>query len=549
MSTLLHDGKKTPGDMQMEEQEKMSERNVQLERSNLHNAALEEAIRNSHVPRWSRTNIKLYFSVFVAFLSAVANGYDSSLLAGILSMPHFQDTFKTGIDGSKVSLIASLYTVGQIVGAPGAAVFSDRYGRRKTMFVGAILIILGMVIAATGSTIGQFAAGRFVLGFGISVMTVAAPAYTTEIAPPHWRGRCTGIYNCGWYGGSIPAAAITYGTLNIPNAYSWRIPLILQAFACFIVLIGVFFIPESPRFLMANGRDEEAVEFLVKYHGGGDPNSTLVALEVAEFRAAIAVNGVDKRWWDYRPLFATRGGRWRMTQVVLISVSGQYSGNGLGYFNTVLFNLLGVKTVSKQLAYNLLYAVVSAIGAFSGASLTDRMPRRKVLVIGTIVSALWLAVTAGCQTAINKDITNVPRSLSQGALASYFLFSATFMFTYTPLQAVIPSESLETTSRAKGLAINTMILGAMGFLNQFAGPIALANIGYKYIYVFVGWDLCEALLWYLFGVEGQGRTLEELAWVYDQPNPVKASLRIDNAAAVSGEHVSGEVPISREQLK
>ena len=61
------------------------------------------------------------------------------------------------------------------MGAPGAAVFSDRYGRRKTMFVGAILIILGMVIAATGSTIGQFAAGRFVLGFGISVMTVAAP--------------------------------------------------------------------------------------------------------------------------------------------------------------------------------------------------------------------------------------------------------------------------------------------------------------------------------------------------------------------------------------
>lgn len=87
------------------------------------------------------------------------------------------------------------------------------------------------------------------------------------------------------------------------------------------------------------------------------------------------------------------------------------------------------------------------------------------------------------------------------------------MFTYTPLQAVIPSEVLETTSRAKGLAINTMILGAMGFLNQFAGPIALANIGYKYIYVFVGWDLCEALLWFLLGVAGQGRTLEELAWV------------------------------------
>ena len=130
-----------------------------------------------------------------------------------------------------------------------------------------------------------------------------------------------------------------------------------------------------------------------------------------------------------------------------------------------------------------------------------------------------------------KDGANAPHSLSQGALAAYFLFSFTFMFTYTPLQAVVPAEALETTTRAKGLAVSTMILGAMGFLNQFCGPIALGNIGYKYVYVFVAWDVIEAGIWYLFGVEGQGRTLEELEWVYDQPNPVRASLKIDKSAA------------------
>jgi hypothetical protein len=65
----------------------------------------------------------------------------------------------------------------------------------------------------------------------------------------------------------------------------------------------------------------------------------------------------------------------------------------------------------------------------------------------------------------------------------------------------------------------------MGFINTFAGPIGLANIGYRYVWVFVGWDTFEGLMWYLFGVESQGKTLEELNWIYDQPNPVKASLK------------------------
>ncbi len=81
---------------------------------------------------------------------------------------------------------------GAITASPFAAILSDRFGRRVAMFCGGVVIILGMVIAATANTLPQFVVGRFVLGFGISIMTVAAPAYSVEIAPPHWRGRCTG---------------------------------------------------------------------------------------------------------------------------------------------------------------------------------------------------------------------------------------------------------------------------------------------------------------------------------------------------------------------
>lgn len=93
---------------------------------------------------------------------------------------------------------------------------------------------------------------------------------------------------------------MTYGCEFIDSNLSWQIPLILQAFACVIVMGSVFFIPESPRFLMANGREEEAIEFLVKYHGAGDRSSALVELEVEEMRENIQLDGIDKRPWDCR---------------------------------------------------------------------------------------------------------------------------------------------------------------------------------------------------------------------------------------------------------
>jgi hypothetical protein len=200
-----------------------------------------------------------------------------------------------------------------------------------------------------------------------------------------------------------------------------------------------------------------------------------------------------------RPLFFTHNGRWRMAQVLMISIFGQFSGNGLGYFNTVIYANLGVTSVSAQLGYNLLNSVVSAVGALSAVSLTDRMPRRKVLVLGTFACACFLAINAGLSKALSEQGENISTSIAQGALAAYFLFNVMFSFTYTPLQGVIPAEALETTMRAKGLAASGIIVSAIGFINQFAGPVALQNMGYKYIWIFVGWDIVESGLWYIFG--------------------------------------------------
>jgi sugar porter (SP) family MFS transporter len=508
------------------------------------NAELFAAVNETKIERWSKTSIHLYFCIFVSFCCACANGYDGSLMGAVFAMDHYQATFNTGMTGQKVSVVTSLYTVGSMVATPFSAVISDNFGRRKCMFAGGWVIIIGSIVIATASTLAHFIVGRFILGFGIQIMVVSAPAYAAEISPPHWRGRAVGFYNCGWFGGSIPAACVTYGCNYINSNWSWRVPFLLQCFASVIVIISVWFIPESPRWLIAHGKEEEAIAILAKYHGNGDPNARLVRLEIEEMREGIRQDGIDKRWWDYRPFVLSHNGRWRFAQVIMISIFGQWSGNGLGYFNPAIYETLGYTSSSMQLLLNLVNSIVGAIGALTAVYYCDRMPRRTVLVWGTLGCAICMAINAGVSQPLipqREAGETLDPTLGRTALAFYYLFQVVFSFTYTPLQGVVPAEALETTTRAKGLALSGFLVSGTSFISQYASPIALGNISTNYFWIFVGWDVIESACWYFFGVEAQGRTLEELEYIYNQPYPVKASKKRDRVVVQQDGHVTEKI--------
>jgi hypothetical protein len=142
--------------------------------------------------------------------------------------------------------------------------------------------------------------GRFVLGFGVAITSTAGPAYVSEMAHPVYRGVCTGVFNTFWYVGGIPGSFVPFGTQNIPGTQSWRIPLWLQMVFAGTVLVCSPFLPETPRWLIANDRHEEALDTMAKFHGEGSRHSPIVMLEYKEMVEDISVNGSDKRWWDYR---------------------------------------------------------------------------------------------------------------------------------------------------------------------------------------------------------------------------------------------------------
>jgi len=238
-----------------------------------------------------------------------------------------------------------------------------------------------------------------------------------------------------------------------------------------------------------------------------------------------------------------------MVMVLMISIFGQFSGNGLGYFNNVIYANLGYTSPVMQLGLNLIGSCGSADVGLTAASLTDRMPRVKVLSIGTAVCACLLAVNAGCNTkwaATPVDAAgnyiNPPLTVAKIGLAAYFLFGFVYTFAYTPLQGVYPTENLENTARAKGMAISGVIVSLVGFINTYAGPIALANIKNNYTYVFVGWDFIEAIIWYLVGVETVGRTVEELDDIYNAKYPPFASRKFNATVAIGKDgHVDGVI--------
>ena len=173
----------------------------------------------------------------------------------------------------------------------------------------------------------MFLASRFIIGFGLVFANAYAPMLIGELAHPKERQVITSLYQTSWYIGAILAAWVTFATFRIPSQWSWRIPSLLQAAPALFPISFVFCLPESPRWLVANGRSEEARAVLVKWHANGDENDELVKLEFIQMRNVIEAEVSNETGW--KDLLTSPGNRKRVFILVCLGCFSQWSGNGL----------------------------------------------------------------------------------------------------------------------------------------------------------------------------------------------------------------------------
>ncbi|EMR70797.1 putative hexose transport-related protein [Eutypa lata UCREL1] len=260
-----------------------------------------ETVTAAPLDPWSRTSLQLYAILLVASLNATASGFDGSIFSSINAMTQYQEYFHHTELGSATGIIFMIYTIGNMVGSLFTGPICDNFGRRAGMATGSVLIMAGSAILTAAQDDSYLLGGRFLLGFGVSIGTSSAPTYALEMAPPQWRARIVGYYNSFFYSGAILSTGVAYASSKSPSELSFRLPLGLQLLPPVVIFAGCLLIPESPRWLSARGKQEQAAAILAKYHGGGDMNHPVVQLELREFEDSIKVQKAQS-WWNYYDL-------------------------------------------------------------------------------------------------------------------------------------------------------------------------------------------------------------------------------------------------------
>ncbi|KAH7011014.1 general substrate transporter [Ilyonectria destructans] len=464
-------------------------------------------------PPWyqSAARRRLYLLLFPAcVISYATSGYDGSMMNSLQTVSHWDEFFGTP-RGSQLGLMSAIMSLGSICSTPVAPWVADRFGRRWGITVGSVIMIIGAILQCESTTFTMFVVSRFVLGFGLSFATTASPSMVSELAHPKDRVTITAICNTCWFLGSITAAWVTYGTRTIPNTWSWRLPSLLQMAPSVIQLSAVWFLPESPRWLISNDRGSEALAALSRYHGDG-AETELVKLEYHEIGSAIEHEKTSGQT-TWKSMISTPGNRYRMFLVVCMGIFSQWSGNGLiSYYLSRIMDSVGIKDKTTQALVNGLINIWNWALALTTAFFVERIGRRPLFRVSTIG---MLLVFTGWTVASARFAETEARSAGIAVMALIFIYEIFYCIAFSPLPVAYSVEVLPYSIRAKGMATYVFSTKAAVFVNQFVNPIGLERIGWKFYIVYVVILAVESFIAYGWFVETKGKTLEEIAVIFD----------------------------------
>ncbi|KEY64419.1 hypothetical protein S7711_08475 [Stachybotrys chartarum IBT 7711] len=485
------------------------------ENTRLVGAEIAAALPETNKPWWKEFHLlRLNAILMICCLSAATVGYDGAMMNALQINPSWR-VYYNYPERAILGAINAMLPTGKIIGFLFVAPFSNRFGRKKALVLSFAITVIGAAIQAASVNLGLLIFSRFFLGFGCGVMSQPSPILLAEMAYPPHRGKITALYHCFYFVGAIAAAWITFGTLRMTGAWSWRIPTLLQGAAPLFQLLFSFFLPESPRFLIAKGKDEEARTLLIKYHAGGDETSALVAHEVAQIREAVRTETNSEKRPSVRKMLASSANRRRVLIATLVGIAAQWSGNTVvAYYLTLVLDGVGIIDPTHQSLINgglQIFNLFATIGC--GAMLVDVLGRRRLFQW----SAVGMTASYVIWTILNSrfDATG-SAGFGYAVIPMLFVFYFHYDIALTPLLYSYPTELFPYEWRSWGVAFTLIVTNASQIIGQICNPIAMSRIGWRYYIVFCILDaLFIAEVWLLFP-ETKGKSLEELAGIFDK---------------------------------
>ncbi|KAJ7599031.1 hexose transporter [Mycena floridula] len=478
----------------------------------------------------NRRLIALNAWIVLLLITSSTNGYDGSMMNGLQSVPQWRDYFHNPQSG-QLGLLNAIQNIGALAGYPFAPYLSDGLGRRPTIFIGAAIMAIATAVQTASQSVGMFIGARFLIGFGLTFagalfshfmgasfkynsLANAAPMLVTELSYPTYRAPLTATYNSLWYSGAIIAAWTTFGTFKIQSTWSWRVPSAIQGLPAVLQILLIWFVPESPRFLVSKGKDAQALKVLSYYHANGDDTDPLVKYEFEEIKAAIEFDRTVAANVSWKSLIATPGNRKRLRIIVAIAFFSQWSANGLvSYYLNQILTDIGITDPTTQLLINGILQIWNLAWALGASFLCEKYGRRSMFLTSVVGMFIFFAGQTVC-FAIFSEKGNLP-SAAHGVIAFIFLYYAAYDLAFTPLIVLYTVEILPYPLRAKGFNVFNFTISLALIFNQYVNPIALKKIGWKYYIVYLVWLLFEGVFLYRYVIETKNKSLEETAAVFD----------------------------------
>lgn len=445
--------------------------------------------------------VSMKFVTLVSIVSALGGllfGFDTAVVSGAVGF--MEDRFD--LSKLQVGWAVSSLIIGCIVGAAISGILGDRFGRKKVLIAAAILFIVSSIGSAIPDTFSAFIVARIIGGIGIGITSTLCPLYNAEIAPAKYRGRLVALNQLA----IVTGIFLTYfvnlwisrsGDEAWGIASAWRWMFGVGAIPGLLFMILLFFVPESPRWLIKQGRAAAALPILLRIHG-----EELAKKEVIDIKHSF-----EQESGSLRQLFSP-GLRIALIVGVGLAVLQQVTGiNAVMYYAPEIFKATGAGT-NASLIQTILVGFINLLFTLVALWLIDKVGRKALLLVGSASMSICLIVIGiAFQTG---------HAAGPLVLIFILLYVASFAISLGPVVWVIMSEIFPNRIRGKATAIAAMALWAADYLVSQSFPPMLSSTGpAATFWIYGGMALLAFLFTWRVVPETKGKSLEEIEalWV------------------------------------
>ncbi|BCS27323.1 sugar porter family MFS transporter [Aspergillus puulaauensis] len=464
----------------------------------------------------------------IAGMDFLLFGYDQGVTGGLLTLQSFIKYFPTiatngdyynslsaaeqSTQSTRQGIVVAAYNLGCFAGSIPTIWVGNYLGRRRTIFLGSFIMVIGALLQCTAYHLPQFIVGRLVTGFGNGMNTSTVPTWQSECCKANKRGQLVMIEGAMITCGITISYWIDFGLLfTDPSEVSWRFPLAFQIFFAGIILAFVMFLPESPRWLVLKGREDEAREVLGALIGDG-PDSHFIQTEFTAIKATV----LEMASGSFKDMFTfTEDRHFHRTVLAYVNqMFQQISGINLitYYIPVVLENQLGMSLEKSRLiaaCNGTEYFIASWVAVFT----IERFGRRTLMLFGAAGMSVSMAILAGTASA-GTDSANI------ACIVFLFVFNTFFAIGWLGMTWLYPAEIVPLKIRAPANALATSSNWIFNFMVVMITPVAFANIGYQTYIIFAVINAAIFPVVYFFYPETAYRSLEEMDRIFRKTKSV-----------------------------